>query len=129
MDTDDLSSFCERLTISEEDGPILKVDVPLQERGKRSVAMCLFGKLIANREINCEAFRSAIPRIWRTTKELEIEVIGMNMFVFRFKCEWDRKRILERGPWCFDKNLLVLREACGIGKISDADFQFSPMWI
>ncbi|KAL5759944.1 hypothetical protein ACOSQ2_018782 [Xanthoceras sorbifolium] len=91
--------------------------------------MCLFGKLIANREINSEAFRSAIPRIWRITKELEIEVIGMNMFVFRFKCEWDRKRILEGGSWCFDKNLLVLREACGIGKISDADFQFFPMWI
>ncbi|KAL5805717.1 hypothetical protein ACOSQ4_028450 [Xanthoceras sorbifolium] len=107
----------------------MRVEMPLLEKGKKSVAMCLFGKLIANKEINREAFRSAMPRIWRTTKDLEMEAMGMNMFVFRFKCEWDRKRILEGGPWCFDKHLLVLREAHGIGKVSDIDFQFSPMWI
>ncbi|KAL5801162.1 hypothetical protein ACOSQ3_032794 [Xanthoceras sorbifolium] len=129
METEDITRFCERLSISEDDGPIMRVEMPLQEKGKKSVAMCLFGKLIANKEINREAFRSAMPRIWRTTKDLEIEAMGMNMFVFRFKCEWDRKRILEGGPWCFDKHLLVLREAHGIGKVSDIDFQFSPMWI
>ncbi|KAL5827836.1 hypothetical protein ACOSQ3_019688 [Xanthoceras sorbifolium] len=129
METEELSRFCERLSLTEEDGPVERVDLPLQERGLKSVAMCLFGKLIANREINREAFRSAIPRIWRTTKEFETEAIGSNSFVFRFSCAGDRKRILEGGPWCFDKFLLVLCAAKGIGKVTDSDFHQTPMWI
>ncbi|KAL5814352.1 hypothetical protein ACOSQ4_024993 [Xanthoceras sorbifolium] len=129
METEELSRICERLSLTEEDGPVKRVDLPLQERGLKSVAMCLFGKLIANREINREAFRSAIPRIWRTTEEFETEAIGSNSFVFRFSCAGDRKRILEGGPWCFDKFLLVLCAAKGIGKVTDSDFHQTPMWI
>ncbi|KAL5768423.1 hypothetical protein ACOSP7_014974 [Xanthoceras sorbifolium] len=36
------------------------MEMPLQEQGRKSMSMSLFGKLIANREINREAFRSAI---------------------------------------------------------------------
>ncbi|KAL5808000.1 hypothetical protein ACOSQ3_028691 [Xanthoceras sorbifolium] len=129
METDEIIRVCERLSLSEEDGPVARVDQSLQKRGLKSVSMCLFGKILVNREINRDAFRSAISRIWKTTKKVEVEAIGMNIFAFRFKCDWDRKRILEGGPWCFDKNLLILCEAKGIGKIYESDFQFSPMWI
>ncbi|KAL5823915.1 hypothetical protein ACOSQ4_021815 [Xanthoceras sorbifolium] len=129
METEELSRFCERLSLTEEDGPIARVDLPLQERGLKSVAMCLFGKLIANKEINREAFKSTIPKIWRTTKEFETEAIGSNSFFFRFSCTEDRKRILEGGSWCFNKFLLVLCEAKGIGKVTDSDFHQTPMWI
>ncbi|KAL5744415.1 hypothetical protein ACOSQ2_027531 [Xanthoceras sorbifolium] len=95
MEAEELSRFYERLSLTKEDGPIGRVGLPLQERGLKSVAMCLFRKMIANKEINREAFRSAIPKIWRTTKEFEIEAIGSNSFVFRFSCVGDRNRILE----------------------------------
>ncbi|KAL5852590.1 hypothetical protein ACOSQ3_007708 [Xanthoceras sorbifolium] len=129
METDEIIRVCERLSLSEEDGPVARVDQSLQERGLKSVSMCLFGKILANREINRDVFRSAISRIWKTTKKVKVEAIGMNIFAFRFKCDWDMKRILEGGLWCFDKNLLILCEAKEIGKISESDFQFSPMWI
>ncbi|KAL5854624.1 hypothetical protein ACOSQ4_004426 [Xanthoceras sorbifolium] len=129
METEELSRCCERLSLSEEDGPIARLGLPLQERGLKSMSMCLFGKLIANKEINREAFWSAIPKICRTTKEFEIETIGTNAFVFRFSCAGYRKRILDGGPWCFDKYLLILCEAKGIDKITESNFHFSPMWI
>ncbi|KAL5768034.1 hypothetical protein ACOSQ2_014817 [Xanthoceras sorbifolium] len=75
METEDITKFCERLSITEDDGPILRMEMP-QEQGRKLVSMSLFGKLIANREINREAFRSAMPRIWRPKKELEIEALG-----------------------------------------------------
>ncbi|KAL5837594.1 hypothetical protein ACOSQ3_014763 [Xanthoceras sorbifolium] len=76
METEDITRFCERLSITEDDGPILRMEMPLQEQGRKLVSMSLFGKLIANREINREAFRSAMPRFWRPKKELEIESLG-----------------------------------------------------
>ncbi|KAL5747729.1 hypothetical protein ACOSP7_024746 [Xanthoceras sorbifolium] len=79
------------------------------------VSMSLVGKVFATKVINRDAFRYAISRIWRTTREFEIKSVGANTFVFQFKCEGDRKRVLEGWPWCFDKNLLVLREIQGIG--------------
>ncbi|KAL5832251.1 hypothetical protein ACOSQ4_017605 [Xanthoceras sorbifolium] len=56
--------------------------------------------------------------------------INCNQYLhLRFKCVWDRKCILEGGPWYFDKQLIVLQEAEGLGKLSDADFKSFPIWI
>ncbi|KAL5826595.1 hypothetical protein ACOSQ3_018434 [Xanthoceras sorbifolium] len=126
---EEISKICERLSLSDEDGPVARMGVGLQENGIRLVSLSLIGKIIANREINREAFRSIIPRIWKTKHEFSIELIGTNTFVFQFKCHWDRKRVLEGGPWCFDKHLIVLREAKGLGKVSEVDFSLTPLWI
>ncbi|KAL5758730.1 hypothetical protein ACOSP7_021341 [Xanthoceras sorbifolium] len=126
---EEISKICERLSLSDEDGLVARMGVGLQENGIWLVSLSLIGKIIANREINREAFRSIIPRIWKTKQEFSIELIGINTFVFQFKCPWDRKRVLEGGPWCFDKHLIVLREAKGLGKVSEVDFSLTPLWI
>ncbi|KAL5777207.1 hypothetical protein ACOSP7_010133 [Xanthoceras sorbifolium] len=51
------------------------------------------------------------------------------MFVFSFRCSWDTKRVLEGGPWSFDKCLLVLKEPVGVGKIEDLDFSLTSFWV
>ncbi|KAL5747085.1 hypothetical protein ACOSQ2_024382 [Xanthoceras sorbifolium] len=106
---EEISKICERLSLSDEDGPVARMGVGLQENGIRLVSLSLIGKIIANREINREAFRSIIPRIWKKKQEFSIELIG--------------------GPWCFDKHLIVLREAKGLGKVSEVDFSLTPLWI
>ncbi|KAL5806106.1 hypothetical protein ACOSQ4_028839 [Xanthoceras sorbifolium] len=129
METDEKAKICAKLSLLDDDGPVVKVGASIQEKGKKMVSMSLVGKIFANRVINRDAFRAAIPRIWRTTRDFEIKSVGTNTFIFQFKCEGDRKRVLEGGPWCFYKNLLVLREIQGVGKISDLDFNFMPLWI
>ncbi|KAL5792259.1 hypothetical protein ACOSP7_000853 [Xanthoceras sorbifolium] len=89
------------------------VDEGLKAEGIRRLSLSLVGKIVSNREVNREAFRNTIASIWRTKNEVEVESIGVNLFVFRFGCFWDRKRVLEGGPWSFDKNLLALKEAVG----------------
>ncbi|KAL5817683.1 hypothetical protein ACOSQ3_026061 [Xanthoceras sorbifolium] len=51
------------------------------------------------------------------------------MFVFSFKCLWDRRRVLEGGPWSFDKFLLVLKEPVGIGRIEELGFSSALFWV
>ncbi|KAL5740754.1 hypothetical protein ACOSQ2_029934 [Xanthoceras sorbifolium] len=129
MDPDELSRYCSRLSLSEEDGPVAVIGADLQDLGRRKLSLSLIGKIVGNRDVNRDAFRVTISSIWRTTKGLEIEAMGNNLFVFRFNCMLDRKRVLEGGPWTFDKQLLVLKEASGVGRVTEVDFSWSHFWI
>ncbi|KAL5839078.1 hypothetical protein ACOSQ4_011686 [Xanthoceras sorbifolium] len=129
MEPDEIASRCAKLSLSEDDGPIARLDDDLKEKGLRRMALSLVGKVISNRDINREAFKNTMVTIWRTKQDVEIELIGSNLFVFCFGCPWDRKRVLEGGPWSFDRSLLVLKEATGIGRVAELDFTFTPFWV
>ncbi|KAL5789589.1 hypothetical protein ACOSQ2_004477 [Xanthoceras sorbifolium] len=129
MELEEIARRCAKLSLSDDDGPIAKVDEGLKAEGIQRLSLSLVGKIISNREVNREAFRNTIASIWLTKSEVEVESIGVNLFVFRFGCSWDRKCVLERDPWSFDKNLLVLKEAVGIGRILEVDFSLAPLWV
>ncbi|KAL5767746.1 hypothetical protein ACOSQ2_014529 [Xanthoceras sorbifolium] len=111
MDTEDVVRLCEKLTINEEGIPKARMDPKIHELGMQRISLSLVGKIIANREVNKEAFKATIPKIWRTVKEMGVESIAINTYIFIFKC------------------LIVLQEAEGLGKLSDADFKYFPIWI
>ncbi|TXG66328.1 hypothetical protein EZV62_007603 [Acer yangbiense] len=129
MEYDDISRKCEKLSLDEEDGPVERIRGSLQEKGEQSLLLSLFGKVIANKVINREAFKTTISMIWQTKNEVAVELMGINVFKFRFQNYWDRKRILEGGLWLFDKQLIVLREASGSEKVTDLQFWYVPFWI
>ncbi|KAL5821045.1 hypothetical protein ACOSQ3_022927 [Xanthoceras sorbifolium] len=129
MDTEDVVRLCEKLTINEDGVSEARMDPKIHELGIQRISLSLVGKIIANRKVNKEAFKATIPKIWRTVKEMEVESIAINTYIFIFKCTRDRKRILEGGPYYFDKQLIVLQEAEGLGKLSDANFKSFPIWI
>ncbi|KAL5813595.1 hypothetical protein ACOSQ4_024236 [Xanthoceras sorbifolium] len=75
MESVDIANLCESLSLSDKDGPILKLDSDLQQLGTQKLFLCLVGKLITNKVINREAFRAILPKIWRTSHEfLQIRV-------------------------------------------------------
>ncbi|KAL5814842.1 hypothetical protein ACOSQ3_025621 [Xanthoceras sorbifolium] len=110
MEPEEIARRWAKLSLSDDDGLIAKVDEGLKAEGIRRLSLSLIGKLVSNREVNMEAFRNTIASIWRTKSEVEVESIG-------------------GGPWSFDKNLLVLKEAVSIGRISEIDFSLAPFWI
>ncbi|KAK1551147.1 hypothetical protein Q3G72_031062 [Acer saccharum] len=70
MESDDISRKCEKLSLDEDDGPIERIKGSLQERGEQSLSLSLIGKVITNKVINCEAFKSTISTIWQTKNEV-----------------------------------------------------------
>ncbi|KAL5790597.1 hypothetical protein ACOSQ2_005485 [Xanthoceras sorbifolium] len=56
-------------------------------------------------------------------------MVGDNVFVFHFQSLEDKAMVWARGPWHFDKNLIVLEKPVGPGAISQLRFQFSEFWI
>lgn len=55
-------------------------------------------------------------------KEVKIESMGDNIFLFKFATEEEKKRVFMRRPWHFDISLLVLSEPAGIGDIKNKSF-------
>ncbi|KAL5804737.1 hypothetical protein ACOSQ3_031537 [Xanthoceras sorbifolium] len=129
MATEEILKLCEALSLSEEDGPILDIAGDVQADGIRSVEHCLVGKILSRRKVNREAFRGTIDQIWGTVGRLEIEMVGDNVFVFHFQSLEDKAMVWSRGPWHFDKNLIVLEKPVGPGAISELKFKYSEFWI
>ncbi|KAL5772027.1 hypothetical protein ACOSQ2_011951 [Xanthoceras sorbifolium] len=97
MDPEEIARRCANLSLSERDVPVARVGANLQEKGKKELSMALIGKLITNKEVHKESFKAAIASIWKTRKGVVTESLGTNLFIFTFKCLWDRKRVLEGG--------------------------------
>ncbi|TXG73942.1 hypothetical protein EZV62_002521 [Acer yangbiense] len=97
--------------------------------GVESVSHCLVGKVLSRKKINIEAFRNTIGQIWGTMGLLEIEVIADNLFVFHFQSLADREMVCARGPWHFDRCLIVLVKPQGLGEISKLSFNFVEFWV
>ncbi|KAL5739496.1 hypothetical protein ACOSQ2_028676 [Xanthoceras sorbifolium] len=95
---------------------------PVKAVSVHKLCLCLVGRLLASKHINRESFRSIIPRIWRSTPDVDIELVSSNTFAFYFENQIDRRRVLTGGPWSFDNFLLILEKPQGIGSMADLSF-------
>ena len=53
--------------------------------------------------------KNTIRRAWGLDKSLQILEVGLNLFQFKFQFEFEMDRVLRRGPWSFDNQLLILQ--------------------
>ncbi|KAL5764142.1 hypothetical protein ACOSQ2_016736 [Xanthoceras sorbifolium] len=113
MDAEEVARLCALLSLVDAATTVTKIEGTLKNVGDRKLALCLVGKVWTNKQVNQEAFRETIPKIWRTKQEVQVEVIQENIFVFHFYNSEDRQRVRIGGPWSFDRGLLVLEELEG----------------
>ncbi|KAL5846925.1 hypothetical protein ACOSQ3_010449 [Xanthoceras sorbifolium] len=85
MEIGDIAELCSSLSIKEGDGPVNVLGEGLRNVGGQKMAVCLVGKVFADKLINRDAFRGVIGRIWRTIDEVVVEVIRGNIFAFHFR--------------------------------------------
>ncbi|TXG73181.1 hypothetical protein EZV62_001760 [Acer yangbiense] len=106
----ELASLCENLSIKDEDGVIHQISEEVGRIEEEDVDHCLVGKVLSRKRVNKDAFKSVIEHLWNPFGNVEIEVVGENVFLFYFNNSEDRNRVWGRGPWHFDKCLLVLEK-------------------
>ena len=72
-----------------------------------------------------------MQQAWRIVKEVKIESMGDNIFLFKFATEEEKKRVFMGGggAWHFHRSLLVLYELEGIGDIKDQSFTHISFWV
>lgn len=89
----------------------------------------LMGKLLADRSINKNVVNAIVLKVWRTSKGVQIVDLRENVFLFKFACEGDRKRIMELGSWNIEGYPLILKLWNQNMAVEDMDFISLPMWI
>ncbi|TXG51109.1 hypothetical protein EZV62_023633 [Acer yangbiense] len=127
MDQEEISRLCASLLIHSKEEKLWSVRDSLKESAGKKLDLCLVGKVLSTKHVNREAFRAVIPKIWQT--KLEIEVVQDNIFLFYFRNQGDRFRVLAGGPWCFDNSFLVLEKLFGTGDIAKVGFNRVVFWV
>jgi hypothetical protein len=90
---------------------------------------CLLRKLLTNKYYNRATFKSTMLRLWGKGREVSVQDIGENLFLFQFKDEVDSKRVLQGSPWLFDHFLLVLNEFDGSIPAHRISFTRCGFWV
>ncbi|KAK9175167.1 hypothetical protein WN944_027173 [Citrus x changshan-huyou] len=122
MDTKELIQRCKEISLNGETRGKVTFKGNMKLKGEKIVVGCLMGKVLQNREVNLEGLRSAMSQVWRTVREVRIEELGDNIFMFKFAIETNKKRILTGGPWHFNRALMVLIEPTGLGEETIKEF-------
>ncbi|KAK4420218.1 hypothetical protein Salat_2434800 [Sesamum alatum] len=69
----------------------------------------LVGKLLGRRSFNFEAFKNSMLNSFNPGRSMEFRLIEDGRVLFKFNHILDQRKVIEEGPWAFEKNLLVLR--------------------
>ena len=80
----EIARLYENLSLADEDGEVH--DIPGAEIQEEEVAvdLCLVGKILSSKKVNREAFINLIEQLWSPFGRVEIESVGINIFMFRF---------------------------------------------
>ncbi|KAK9123219.1 hypothetical protein Sjap_012821 [Stephania japonica] len=98
--------------------------------GSAKFKMCLVGKIYGIRSVNRDGFMSTIRRFWNATNGFDVEQVARDYtYVFYFRYDYDRERVLKGGPWSFDNQHLVLIKPEGVGELEAFDFNCSSFWV
>ncbi|KAL5765918.1 hypothetical protein ACOSP7_016535 [Xanthoceras sorbifolium] len=128
MNSDKISELCAALHLSDEEGPVHSVGGNVKIEGSKKLALSLVGKSLAGRQINRDAFRILIPKIWWLASDVNVELVIDNIFAFHFQNALDKNRVLAGGPWNFNNYLFILEELRGWGDISKMSFSKADFW-
>ncbi|KAK3228835.1 hypothetical protein Dsin_000716 [Dipteronia sinensis] len=129
MNTDELAMLCSALSMKEIEGHVRTLDVQLKDKGAHRLSLCLVGKILATKLVNKTAFIDVMTSIWNVNGGFKFEWVEGNFFAFHFKNLEDRKRILTRGPWSFDRAMILFDEPTGEGDIQSLSFNRIEFWI
>ncbi|KAL9419304.1 hypothetical protein AB3S75_037127 [Citrus x aurantiifolia] len=126
MDPEELITRCKAIKLSDEEKGRVSFKNKMKAKGEKIIAGCLIRKVLNTRVVSIDGLKSAMQKVWRTSREVKIESLGDNVFMFKFGAEADKRSILMGGPWHFNRALIVLTEPVGIGDVKRQDFSHVP---
>ncbi|KAK4437102.1 hypothetical protein Salat_0044100 [Sesamum alatum] len=106
---DDLRKLTKMLSFSEIEQHSVMVPLGAWLGDTDSAGFYLVGRLLGRRNFNFEALKNTLTNSFNAIKGLEIRLVENSRILFKFAHTLDRKRVLDGGPWAFEKNLVILK--------------------
>ncbi|KAL2920989.1 hypothetical protein RDABS01_012480 [Bienertia sinuspersici] len=127
----DLIKELEKFSLIEEEEVVIgsKESLNHDETAKTKIDLMMVSKLLTDRPFNFEAMKRTLGAVWRLQNDMAVRMIESNLFIFKFASIADKERVVQRCPWFFDNQLLLMKEVKGEEQIAEIRFEKSPCWI
>ncbi|KAL0314692.1 UNVERIFIED_CONTAM: hypothetical protein Sangu_2313600 [Sesamum angustifolium] len=66
------------------------------------------GRVLSHKSCHMEALKTVLQSALNPAKGMTISFIENDRFLLKFFHSVDRDRVLDSGPWAFEKNLIIL---------------------
>lgn len=126
MDT--IVNMWKEFSISEEE-KVLGVDDNSLAKGNRMLPFELVGRVMTKKPVHKSAFQEAIGNLWKVDGGFESRSLGKDTFIFSFKLQAERKRILSREPWHFSKAVVILKRLEDCSGVDWGGFKSVGIWV
>lgn len=70
----------------------------------------LVGKLWGIKTANFSGIKNTFSLLWSQKGDLRVVELGINFYQFIFSNVEDRERVMQKGPWLFDNQILVIHQ-------------------
>ena len=67
--------------------------------------------------------------LWKPNKNIQLSVIGEELFLVDFEDECDKRRVVDMRPWHYEKQLVLFQEFEGEKNPKDIILKWSPFWV
>ncbi|OMO91045.1 Endonuclease/exonuclease/phosphatase [Corchorus capsularis] len=89
----------------------------------------LVWKAITEKTIKLGPLRAILSKTWPLNEAMEVHELERNIFLFVFKSESDKVRVIQQGPWSVMESHLLLKEWPEEAVIDEIDFTLSEFWV
>uniref|UniRef100_A0A2N9F8H0 Reverse transcriptase domain-containing protein n=1 Tax=Fagus sylvatica TaxID=28930 RepID=A0A2N9F8H0_FAGSY len=100
----------------------VSIPVSSTRQNNRDTIAAMF---LTRRRINIDAVARTFRPLWRTEKDFSIRDMGDNKALFMFEDEIDVERVMQHGPWTYDRCLIICERVENNIPISEVQFTHS----
>ncbi|XP_030479237.1 uncharacterized protein LOC115696477 [Cannabis sativa] len=92
-------------------------------------SFCLVVKILNPKTIKADWIHKAMKDAWIVRCPFSIFEYHSGMFLVRFGCEGDCRRVMEGQPWYFDHSLMIFAIPDDFDTILPNQLRFIPLWV
>lgn len=94
METEELIRRCRAIKLSGVKEGKATFKRKMKSKGEQIVTGCLVGKVLTNKSVNKEGLKIALQQAWQNKREVKVESVGDNVFMFKFETEINKKKVI-----------------------------------
>jgi len=72
--------------------------------------LCLVGRVVINKPVHLATLEARLGPIWEPKYQMSLTLMEDSKFMVQLYSKADLARILDRGPWLLDNNMIILRK-------------------
>ncbi|KAF4398273.1 hypothetical protein G4B88_007552 [Cannabis sativa] len=117
------------INLTEEEALVHEFDNISVRRDASPQSFCLVAKILTPKTIKVDWVANVMKDAWIIRCPFSFSDYRSSMFLVRFGCEGDWRRVMEGQPWHFDRNLILFAIPDEFDSVVPSQVNFVPLWV